>query len=146
MAEKQKVVIFESTDRGATKVFDNEGLVLEFERQNINLVRNANGELIRTNKSDSWICATEDKDLIERAKKHPKFDVEFKIIKKIPKSNDVSIVVTAGAEAVNADITEAIRFGELKSKLLKTDGSYVKNADEKEIAEYESLKEDFPAE
>lgn len=138
------LTLFESTDRGATKVFDDKGLILEFERQNINLVKNANGELIRINKSDSWICATENKNLIERAKKHPNFDVEFKIIKKVP-TKSTSIISVSGSEPVNTDVKDAIRFGELKSELLKTDGSFVKNADEKEIAEYESLKEDFPA-
>jgi len=135
------MTIFESTDRGATKVFDDKGLVLEFERQNVNLVKNSSGELIRTNKSDSWICVVEDKKIIERAKKHPKFEVEFKIIDKIPQNKSASIVKVSGSESVD----KAIRFGELKSKLLKTDGSYVKNADEDLIAEYESLKDEFSA-
>ena len=79
------MTIFESTDLGATKVFDKKGLLLEFERQNINLIKNSSGELTRTAESDSWICVVEDDKIVKRAKEHPAFGTEFKIVETIPK-------------------------------------------------------------
>ena len=106
-------VIFQSTDRGATKVFDNEGLVLEFYRQNNNLVEDASGNKVRLKKSDDWICTIEDtednKALIERAKKHRDFSKEpvegkFWIVEKTP---------------VNSEKASTTVHGTLKSKKSK---------------------------
>jgi hypothetical protein len=151
------MTIFESTDRGATKVFDAKGLILTFERQNLNLIKDASGNLVRTNKSDSWICVINDetevgKDLIERAKKLPGFIKDatdnnfytsngFRIIDKIPTSATISIIKTFVKEDTTELKTKAKRLGFLESELLKKDGSYTASATPELISEYESLKQ-----
>ena len=87
------MIIFRSTDLGATQIHDDEGLVLTFQRQNNNLIKNAAGENTRTNKSDDWLCAVDDsteqgKEIIARAKKHPKYKTEFEIIDQLPVSGN----------------------------------------------------------
>jgi hypothetical protein len=152
----ENVVIFESTDRGATKVFgnDDEGCLLTFNRQNINLIKTADGDLKRSSKSDSWIClvdtSTEEGKLtVERAKKHRDFVVDtsddfynglkFRIIDKIPTSKTgATIVKVLDVDQKN----KTKRFGFLEGSILKTDGSYRADATEEEIAEYESLKKE----
>lgn len=129
------MVIFESTDRGATKVFDDAGLIMTFNRQNLNLKRNQSGEMVRIGESDVWIAVLEDEELIARAKKHPKFNVEYKIIDKVPVKNNETIVKT-----FSVDTKSVKRLGALEAQIVLKDGTYSKNATESEIAEYESLK------
>ena len=83
------MVIFKSTDMGATKVFDGEECLLSFERQNNNLVKNASGELMRTSKTDDWICAIDDsteegKAKIKKILKHPHYNKEFVRVNEMP--------------------------------------------------------------
>jgi len=140
--EKQKPVIFQSTDRGCTQLFDNEGKLLHFRRQDNNLVRSAGGSLIRTNQSDDWICVTDEPEIIARARKHPKYGKEFWEVDRIPTKHSASIAKAFGhAFPEQPDtVKQAVRFGELKAKLFKIDGEQVKNANPDELAEYETLK------
>jgi hypothetical protein len=89
---------FQSTDRGATKVFDDKGLVLQFQRLNNNLAEDQSGNKIRLKRSDDWVCATDDEKVIKRAKAHKDFSEEpnvegkFWIVDKTPVNpNKVSI-------------------------------------------------------
>jgi len=153
------MVIFESTDHGATKVFDAEGCVLEFNRQNINLIKTSDGDLKRALKSDSWICLIDDstdegKALVERAKKHKDFvedstddfynTLKFRIIDKVPTSTSGATIVKSFNPEVNKKLqVDAKRFGFLEGKLLKSDGTYRADAAEEDIAEYEALKKEL---
>ena len=137
------MVIFRSTDRGATKLFDKEGFVMQFEPQNNNIVKDSGGNLIRTNKSDDWICVIEDDnvELLDRIKKHPKFNQEITIIESIPTKTGESITKRFEHTFQKSDpiITKAVRLGELKSILIKKDGTYVKNSETSLIEEYENF-------
>lgn len=73
----ETVVIFETHDKFPKVVFDEKGKILQFNRQNVNLVRSADGNLVRLNKSDSWICTLTEEDKIERAKQHKSFKKIF---------------------------------------------------------------------
>jgi hypothetical protein len=138
------MVIFQSTDRGATKVFDNEGLIMTFERQNLNLIKNASGELMRTNESDAWISVLEDETLIERAKKHPGFNVEFKIVESIPtKHGNASIVKSQQNIDVDGIKEKSKRYGFLQASIVLKDGSYAKSATPELIEEFETLKKEL---
>ena len=154
--KEYEMIYFESTDRGATKIFGNEeqGCILEFNRQNINLIKTNDGDLKRTAKSDSWICAVDDsteegKLTVERAKKHRDFcedpsedfynGLKFRIVDKIPTNKTgATIVKVFDVESKN----KTKRLGFLEGSILKTDGTYRADATEEEITEYESLKKE----
>lgn len=151
------MTIFESTDRGATKIFGNEdeGCLLVFQRQNINLIKTGDGDLKRMQKSDSWICVVNDsteegKLIVERAKKHRDFvedpsnefynTLKFRIVDKIPTSTTgATIVKVFDVEKQN----KTKRLGFFEGSILKTDGTYRADATPEEIAEYESLKKEL---
>ena len=153
------MVIFESTDRGATKVFDNEGLLLSFYRQNLNLIKTNDGDLKRTQKSDSWIFVVDDsndegKSIVKRAKKHKDFvddasdefynGMKFRIVDKIPTNKTGATIVKSFDPELNKKLqVDAKRFGLLEGKLLKSDGNYRADAAPEDIAEYESLKKEL---
>lgn len=144
------MIIFETTDRGAKQVFDHEGKILHFNRQNLNLAKTKDGKLTRMGDSDSWVCVLEDPDLIARAKKHKGFvEIEdesfyktdaFRIIDHVPtQKNPVSIVKTLVIG--NPELkTQSKRFGVLENQIVKRDGTYVKNTPPELIEEYEKLK------
>lgn len=138
-----KETIFLSTDKGATRVFDDKGLVLKFRRLNNNLIKNNAGDLMRTNESDDWVCVTENEDLIKRAKAHPNFNKEFKIVDRLPSKRGATIAVSKPSEN-SLNVEDAIRLGELKAVLFKKDGKLVKNSDPELIKEYKSLQSSFP--
>jgi len=141
------LIYFLSTDRGGTKIFDGEELLMTFERMNNNLVEDSAGNKIRTNKSDDWVCAIEDSqtELLNKIKKHSKFNNEFKIVDKPPTKTGTSIVKTFEQTFQKSDpiIAKAVRLGELKSILIKKDGTYVKSSDQSLIDEYENLQKEF---
>lgn len=144
-------VIFETHDRFPKQVFDSEGLILSFHRQNLNLIKTADGDLTRLNKSDSWICVLTQEDLIERAKQHKSFKSKFWIINKVPTKMGDSITIAGPVTSTSGTSPnllkemkeKAMKFGELKGKIVKSDGSYFASAKENEIEEYEKLKKEL---
>lgn len=145
-------VIFETHDKFPKKVFDAEGLILEFHRQNINLVTTADGNKTRLNKSDSWICTLTEDKLIERAKNHKSFKQSFWVINKIPTNIGGTVVVSGPKTSTSStqpntvkEMKEkAMRYGELKAKVVKSDGSgYFSSANPNQIEEYEKLKKEL---
>ena len=149
-----ETVIFETHDRFPKKVFDKEGLILSFNRQNLNLIKTADGDLTRLNKSDSWICAIADNpDLVKRAKKHKSFESKFWIVNKVPTKKDFNTIAVKGPQtstsgsimdSVVKEMKEkAMKFGELRTKVLKSDGTYYSSAKPNEIEEYEKLKKEL---
>jgi hypothetical protein len=145
----KKVVIFQSTDRGGTKIFDNEGLVLHFNRMDNNLVKTDAG-LTRTSKSDDWICVLEDESLIERARKIKGYskvagEGEFWEVDSTPTKHSVSITkkFTQAFPDQSPDVVKAVRFGELKGSLFNKSGEPKANADPALLEEYENLKKEL---
>lgn len=150
--ENIKTVIFETHDRFPKIVLDDKGLILSFTRQNINLVTTADGLKTRLKKSDSWICTLTEEDLIERAKKHKAFKKSFWIVNKVPTRTGVSIAVSGPKTSTSSTDRnlvkemkqKAMRFGELKAKVVKSDGSgYFSSANPNQIEEYEKLKKEL---
>lgn len=143
--------IFETHDRYPKVVFDDKGLILKFNRQNLNLVKTADGDLTRLQKSDSWICVLTDPKQIDRAMKHKSFKKNFWIVNKIPTKKDASIASsgpqtsTSGLEPILKEMKEkAMRYGELHAKVVKSDGTgYYSSAKQNEIEEYEKLKKEL---
>lgn len=144
-------VIFETHDRFPKTVFDAKGCILSFNRQNINLITTADGNKTRLNKSDSWICTLTEEDLIERAKNHKSFKSSFWIVNKIPTNAGASIAVSGPQTSTSSQPNlvkemkqKAMRFGELKTKVVKADGSgYFSSANPNQIEEYEKLKKEL---
>ena len=151
-------VIFETHDRFPKKVFADDELILDFNRQNLNLVRSADGNLVRLSKSDSWICVLVDEDKIKLAREHKSYKKKYWEVNKVPTNksyNSASIVrsgpVTSDTGAVNIqDATsikelkqKAVRYGELRAKVVKADGSYFSSATDNQIEEYNQLKKEL---
>lgn len=142
--------IFETHDRFPKKVFLGDELILDFNRQNLNLVRGADGNLVRLKKSDSWICVLTDEAKIKKVRDHNKFKVNFWEVNKVPTSNDSASIVKVGGGTQAGSITEiknikekAMRLGELRAKLVKADGSYFASATDNQIEEFENLKKEL---
>lgn len=144
MSENKKRVIFQSTDAGATRAYDDKGLVLKFNRLNLNIITTASGEKQRTNESDVWICVVEDENVVERAKKLPGFGRVFKIVDKVPTQKSVSTIKHFDESFDKETLTQkAMRYGELKGLLLKKDGSFRADADEVLVSEFNELKDEL---
>lgn len=148
----EKTVIFETHDRYPKKVFDkNDKLILDFNRQNLNLVKTADGALTRVGKTDSWICVLTDVDMIKAAKGHKGFEKSFWIVNHIPKKKEYGSIAKAGPQTSTDSMAhlikqmkeKALRFGELKAKCVKADGSYYASATKDQIEEYENLKSEL---
>jgi len=146
-----KKLIVETHDRFPKKVFDKEEKILEFNRQNLNLVKDANGNLIRLKKSDSWICVITEERLIEKVKKHPSLGSKFWIVNKVPtKDSEAATIIRSGAvssgemdASIKAMKAKAMKFGELKAKVLKSDGTFLASATPNQIEEFKSLEEEL---
>ncbi|RMG43485.1 MAG: hypothetical protein D6732_00045 [Methanobacteriota archaeon] len=111
--------------------------------------------------------ATDDEEKIAKLKAHPLFNKAFKVWEKgkppkfdspvnhgvILSQNDLPDNVRAmveeklkqpePVEVPQPDVEKYVRFGELKAKLLRKDGSYRGDAKDEEITEYEKLKEEL---
>lgn len=157
---KTEKAIFETYDRFPKKVFIGDKMVLNFNRQNLNLTRDQGGSLIRLKQSDSWICVLIDPVLINLArtdkrcgkKGDGKAQTKFWEIERIPtKLNKTSNVVTGGMTSQGSSDVDfeawkkkAIRYGELKNKIVLTDGvNYSSKALPEQIEEFENLKKEL---
>lgn len=98
---------------------DNEGTIAEFENN---------------------YFKTPDDALAGRLRKHPMFG--NKIHERgapAPKGNIIQGVRSAGEQPIFDAKEKYIRLGELRNKLLKKDGSFRKDADQKEVEELQEL-------
>ena len=87
---------------------------------------------------------TEDEQLVEKLRTHPDYGrrfVENALPKKV-ESNIITDIRSAATRPVLSD-DKLIRFGELKAKLLKQDGSFRKDASSEEQEEYINLKQEL---
>ena len=134
--------IFQTEDKFGHTIYDNDGLLLKFQRQNINLIRSSSGILTRTNESDSWISISDDENVIRRAKKHPKYGKEFKIIDKIPNKLHETIVKSFTQDQ-SVLKEKSKRLGALESQLLNKDGTFKKNSDLSLLDELEQLRKEI---
>lgn len=87
---------------------------------------------------------TEDEQLAKFLRSHPEYGKKFVENGTMKKqdSNIISGVRSAATQPVLSN-DKLIRFGELKASLLKSDGSYRKDAKEELKTEYENLKEEL---
>ncbi len=107
-------------------------------------------------RADFGVFITDDPKIIKAIKETPEFNKIVKIWEGkgqpqferknihhgvISTVDDVPEEVMEQLKKQNAN--KFIRFGELKAKLLKKDGSYRGDASEEEIAEYEQLKKEI---
>ncbi len=134
--------IFQTQDKYGHTIYDDEGLLFKFQRQNLNLIRSSSGILTRTSESDSWVAVVDDENLIKRAKKHPKYGKEFKIIDELPKALHETIVkkFTQDQSVLK---TKAKRLGQLEAQLLNKDGTFKRNADLSLLDELEQLRKEI---
>ena len=142
--------IFETHDRFPKQVFVGDKKILEFHRQNINLVKDSNGNLTRLNESDSWICLLTDPKAIKEAKEDKRFGKAYWEIERIPTKHNKTTNVRSGAMTSSnssLDTTDiknkAMRLGELKAQIILKDGSFSSKADQSLIDEYEKLKQEL---
>lgn len=139
-------VIFETHDRFPKKVFLGDEKILDFNRQNLNLVKDANGDLIRLKESDSWICVVTDEGRIKKIKSHPGYEKSFWEVDRVPTKRSKVTIVQSGPMVSHsqADLGQKYkRLGHLEARLILSDGTYSKNADLTLIEEYEKLKREL---
>ena len=94
--------------------------------------------------------STNDEDLAEKLRANPEFGKRFVELGRKPKQE--SNIVTGIRSSVNQpelgekkelDPQKLIEFGKLQATLLKTDGTYRKDASEENKQKYESLKQEL---
>lgn len=146
-----------TNDRGGKFITDDKGMIMSFKNQNTNLIKDNNGNLVRTNESSLWFCTLSDPELIKRAEAHPKFGKEYQRVDKFPSINKVSRVKSMEirndirnevTEDVKSEVKKQLsdkmrRFAKLETKLFKKDGVPRADASELELNEFNELKKEL---
>jgi len=88
---------------------------------------------------------TDDEQLIERLRDHGSYGKDFVEAKMPtqPKDNLIQGIRSSGNRPVLGEREKLIRLGTLRTKLLKNDGEYRKDAPEEEITELETISQEL---